>query len=286
MHVGCKSVETYAGLLTLALFFFPVVVAADTIYLRSGEIIAGKVVGQSRKSVRVTANGRLRTITKQSIRRIKYEPEAVSVQRLEQARRRKAVRAAKSSKEPAKKAAKQQTATRPWSVLWRSLLLPGWGFFHMEENTKGTVYAASFAGLLAGSLAARSAATKSKQAYDQGAGRFPAAILTVAGIGTTDAQAGLFLLNLTEDNRRFDRYQAAVGRFNLAALATLLLYLAQATHAYLVAGVTESADTAADIRLHFSWGPQFAYADEPGYSALAPGAWQSAELRASISLSF
>lgn len=46
--------------------------SADQIFLRSGEVIEGKVVGQTREVVRISIDGKVKTISKLTVKRIAY----------------------------------------------------------------------------------------------------------------------------------------------------------------------------------------------------------------------
>ncbi len=87
-------------LIGLCLFFLPAVLLAETIILKSGGRVTGKIVGQSRTTVTVrTANGATRVIQKSDIRRISYDN--ANNQAAEAERRRKAQEEARRKREEA-----------------------------------------------------------------------------------------------------------------------------------------------------------------------------------------
>ena len=100
----CGTVLCWVALLQ------PLVVSAETVYLRDGRVVSGRLVGQTRTEIRVQTGGRLEVISKTKIRRITYEDESVSNRAAEA--RRKAVAARKADEERKAAAARKADEER------------------------------------------------------------------------------------------------------------------------------------------------------------------------------
>ena len=240
--------------------------------MRNGSTVEGVIVAQSRTHVRVRENGRVRAIPKTQIRRIKYGPDESAKRRAEEAaRKRRAERerkaellrrekeekraAAVKSLEKATGKKEQGPAARgeePHGLLWRSLVLPGWGFLHAGGNDAwGWAYMAGFGGGLLLGAAQLNRARSAKATYNEAAGGLPAFLL--AGNNSTATLAVLYL-NQSSDNRNFQVYQQQSARFNALAVFTALIYVVQAVHVNFLTSPTKTAGADAPSRLTFSVG--------------------------------
>ena len=193
--------------LLLALFLvFAAPLAADTILLRNGARINGKIVAQTRTLVRIQTSTGVKTFQKTGIRRIifgrvddKAEEEARKKQaearkkQLEEFKKRqeefqKRQEEARKQQEELQKARQEaaeaerrraaeaeaeriqaEQAASMEGALWRSILFPGWGQFRQRRPGAGTAYAAGF---VLAALATGSAGG----AYSQSQGRYAAAV--------------------------------------------------------------------------------------------------------------
>ncbi|MCR9143570.1 MAG: DUF5683 domain-containing protein [bacterium] len=88
-------------LIGFCLFLLPGLLLAETIILKNGTRVSGKIVGQSRTTVTIRNNAGTRVIQKSNIRRISYENN--NNQAAEEARRKKAEEARRKRAEEARK---------------------------------------------------------------------------------------------------------------------------------------------------------------------------------------
>ncbi len=192
-------------------------ILADTIVLKNGRRVYGKIIGQTRNNIRVRTDGRVRSYSKRSIRSIKYgdstaerrKAAAARKKRIAAARRRAAearrraeakrkaeeARRRAEQKRKAEEAARRREAERrkfeerrkqalakqaaaqkaaeekrradarraaekrvvapksgggsPWSYVWKSALLPGWGHWSNGHDSTGWWYTRGFVLMLA-----------------------------------------------------------------------------------------------------------------------------------------
>mgnify|MGYP001795939595 CR=1 FL=1 len=182
------------------LFFFPVALLADTVILRNGQRVTGKIVNQTRTTVVVRqANGRTRTIQKSNIRRITFgdapapdraKQEEARRKREEEARQkkeeeerlkreeeqRKAEEEAaqrEAAEEAARKAAEERERAErtTFGAFWRSALLPGWGQVYQGRNI-GWFYGGAFVATGAGILRYDQIYRSNRSAYEETANLF------------------------------------------------------------------------------------------------------------------
>lgn len=217
------------AVLTGAILLFAGALAADTIQLKNGQALNGKIVGQTRTTVRINVGGEVRTVQKSDISRISYGPTAADAEqkRAEEARRQR-LRQEQALSEENKRimeeewerldaerkaieeerrklqqewemlrekgavggAAKPETpASRLRGAIFRSLIAPGWGQYYQGRTTTGYVYGGS-ALALAGIAAATEAHYQSaREDYELNANYF--LLSSPAFLATT----GLFTVN-------------------------------------------------------------------------------------------
>lgn len=172
-------------LFLILLFLTAVSLNAETILLRNGKVLKGKVIGQSATTVTVQTSTGQQQFAKNQILKIVFqdvnEAEAKRIRleelrkerekkRQEELARKKAEAERKRQEEEKRKAeleaqkkeqeriakekkeallAKQASATptkiRMRDVLWRSAVAPGWGHFYAGEKKWGWVYSSAFA---------------------------------------------------------------------------------------------------------------------------------------------
>ncbi len=166
-------------------------IAADTVILRDGQQIEGRIVSQSREAVRIDTAGGARSIPKDRIRRIVYgrvDDKAAAEREKEKKEREERLQKLRDQKkkeqeerekketeadtqkaeaEAAEEARRQEEAERlrqlqlaqaPGEItlpgaLLRSAILPGWGQIYQDRVGAGAAYTASFI-LLAGGTGA------------------------------------------------------------------------------------------------------------------------------------
>ena len=153
-----RILKSFCMLCMAAVFLFGHGVLAETITLKNGGVVRGKIVGQSRTSVRIQTNSGVRTINKSDIRRISYESaadlerqrQAEQRKREEDERRKRAEEEERRKQADAEANASNETDTATGEIaaplsysgfLLRNAALPGWGFFANDQPGWGSVYA-------------------------------------------------------------------------------------------------------------------------------------------------
>ncbi|MBM9575525.1 hypothetical protein JWG45_00010 [Leptospira sp. 201903070] len=171
-------------LILLSLCFFPWSLMGESIILKDGTILKGRVVSQNAQTVVIqTEDGKKQEFSKIRILKIVYkdvsQAEALKIQKEEEAKlaekeqkkkeqedkkkieeelskknkeetekQNKAEAEAKlaeaNQKEKERLARIQQKGLAPWSVAWRSAVLPGWGQWTDERKKPAIVYSALF----------------------------------------------------------------------------------------------------------------------------------------------
>jgi len=207
-----------------ALFFLftavPHILRADTVHLRNGKQIYGKIVNESQTEVKIHANGANRTLYMKDIRRIQY-----------------------GTKDPAEEAERLADEKPPgrFDIMWRSALLPGWGQLHADQPVAGIASAGLFGAGLILTLHIRNQAVTAKSNYDQSGILF---LGSVAAAGATGAnvppEAGLAAYYLFGE-RSFAGYNERVEEANMALLFTGLVYLGQLTYAWFISPEPKAA---------------------------------------------
>lgn len=241
-------------LLVAALVLQPLL--ADTVILRNGTTINGTILNQSRTAVIIRIDGRVQTIPKANIRRIRYGGEAANKAAAERKReeeqkraeeeRRKAEHSRKQTEPGGQKKSEHPAASSPeltpGAILWRSALLPGWGFLQLKQDRWAWTYMGLVGGGVLSSLALRSQAREAKARYEDNAGGTIPAFLTA---GNGQGTVALLLLNQIQDNQNYKQYRIAAARLRSAISFTAFVYVAQLFHAYLAGRSTLGPGTTA-----------------------------------------
>lgn len=176
--------KSYFRIFVIFALLFPSLLFSESIILKDGTVFKGKVSSQNAQTVTVRGeDGKVQEISKLRILKIVYKDvsneEALRIKkdeetklaeqeqkRKEQAEQKKIEEeAAKKSKEEKEKQALidaevkkaenarkekerltriQQRGLGPWSVTWRSAVLPGWGQWTDERKIPAIVYSALF----------------------------------------------------------------------------------------------------------------------------------------------
>lgn len=170
--------------LSVALFLIATPLLADIIYLKNGEAVIGRISGQRMDSVIVRTSTGARTIQKRSIRKISFNTSRQEEQQLKNQqimedmidwqrnldRILKERRSVQEKKEEEKQERREEERaffrdetlvlkerTRR-NALYRSLVFPGWGQFHKDQDWKGYSF-------IAATLGAAGAAGYAREAY-------------------------------------------------------------------------------------------------------------------------
>ncbi len=153
----------------VALLLRPLILQADTVYMRNGQVLTGTIRGQDIKSITIELDsGETQTIQKSHIRRIVHgetqeqkdaarkrqeemealklkeeEQKRVEEEKAEELRKAEADRkAAEEKKEEERRQIALEQERKKREAAWRSVI-PGWGQFHLDENVRGAGFAST-----------------------------------------------------------------------------------------------------------------------------------------------
>lgn len=129
-------------------FFFLTNIYSETILLKNGNVIKAKVIEQTSKEITIkTPDGKVQKFSKFSILKVIYKDiDSIEAQKIKLEEEKKLAEKNKAAEEKklaeeALKKPKKTTETKPtekgktrMGVVWRSMLIPGWG--QHEENRK------------------------------------------------------------------------------------------------------------------------------------------------------
>ncbi|MCR9144760.1 MAG: hypothetical protein NXI24_21150 [bacterium] len=237
---------------------------AEVIYLKNGAVIAGKVIGQTRATMRIQTATGVRTIQKTTIRRVSYsaaEEQRVVRQQAEARRQREAEAARKAE---AERAAREEAARRaeaeanandandtnetdgtpgditPGGYVWRSAVLPGWGHLAMGKTWTGAAYMGLGGLAIINVFASRSGALGAEsQNADDVLFNF---VLTYApdGLGVAERIGTSLFLN----SQAQGPYRQAINRYEQSLGLLGAVYLIQLGHIIYDAYLGAAADEA------------------------------------------
>ncbi len=251
---------------------------ADTVILRNGTTLNGKIIGQTRDMVRFQNEQGVQTINKIGIRRIifgKEETPEETLKRQEEARlkaeeQRKAQEAflkqqqelqgqAEEPEEPPEQEEIPDEAEEPYEdspatpfprdAFWRSMLLPGWGQHHQERGPTGDIYGRSFAGAALGTLVAYGVFEQFRAQYEKSAQNLYFSVVVLgAGELTYDPKLnlqptilGLQYLQIMERNTAHNNALRAGAVLRAAGGITAAIYLANLVDVVVFAPDNETA---------------------------------------------
>ncbi|MEQ9363868.1 MAG: hypothetical protein RIF32_06485 [Leptospirales bacterium] len=217
--------------------------AAETLTLKNGQVLRGKVVGQSRTEIRLQTPEGVRVVKKADIRRISYDsPEETEDRRRAEAERRKqeqaeAEREQRQTEAEARK--KQEEAsdsngpvppeTRGLSYTGfalRNAVLPGWGFFANDRPGPGAAYAALTAGAVYYAWTTRQAALTAKDENFAQVQLNTLLTLVPNGVDSGTRLGFGFLANQSA----YGPYQSKIEAHNQSLQILGLVYFAQLAH--------------------------------------------------------
>ncbi len=198
------------GLLVL----YPLSLFADTLILRDGSELKGKVLSQTQFSIRVQTDAGPRVVAKSNIRRLVYgdlpkkeeakKPVAPEPKKLEPV-----------AKKPASAAARSTAASGDFKGnIARSMILPGWGQIHAGQTGKGAVFAGLYLAAIGATASARAGVDAARVSYND-----PLPFLMFRGAGSGGLLAGNFIYG-----QRFSELNAA--RFELSLVFAAGVWLA------------------------------------------------------------
>lgn len=244
--IRSRGVQLFAAAAFLALMLLPGQLQAETIILKNGQVISGKIVGQSRTQVRIDTGNGVRAVPKTQIRRISYESAAEvrrkqaeaerrRQQKLEEAeRQRKAEQEAAEAARKAEAEAESETnnaATDDSGLSYagfalRNAVAPGWGFFANDQPILGGTYAALTAGAL---IYAYTTRVDALAAREENFSQVEFNTLLSLAPGTADSSTRLALGFLT-NQAASGPYQDKIDRHNQSLQLLGLVYVAQLAH--------------------------------------------------------
>lgn len=234
------------ALFSLILCATPGLLSADALSLRNGEVIQGTIVQQTRTDITINTNGRVRTVPKTDVLRIIFGSAD------EELRRQEAIRRAEAERREAARRKEEEEARRardakgiPWSHVWRSAVVPGWGAYRADE--RGAAYAAAggFGGMLILAYKFKGDALSAKADYDR----------TSVNSKLILMNGGSLLLPLMADSQAKQSYAQKVRRFNQSLGILGLVYAGQLGYSFFLPRGKSTASVPADRRpdLRFSF---------------------------------
>lgn len=235
-------------------------VAAETIHLKNGSVLRGRVIGQSRTQIRLQTDAGVRTIEKSDVRRISYESaDELRRQQAEAERRKQAEaerkrqeeaqlkrerEAAERAREEAARQAREEAARKaaqeaqdaadvegPSGLSYRGFalrnaVLPGWGFFAADRPIWGAVYGTLTAGALYYTYTSRQTALAAKSENFQ---QVQLNTLLTLAPGAFDTGSRL-ALGVLANQTAYGPYQSKVDAHNQSLRLFGVIYAVQMIH--------------------------------------------------------
>lgn len=224
---------------------------ADTVYLKNGATIEGKIVGQSRKNVRIKTDKGLKVIPKSNIRRLRFgkvidpnkqkEAELKKKQEAErkrqEAEQKKLDELDKQREAERKRTEKDNQVTEDvrgpvlWQAILRSSILPGWGQYYQGRENMAWIVGGSFGGALAGAAYFDYRYRRDRIAYDDNVDTFlftSPLVLSSVGLSIPDTSpfllTGLFQTESTIASRQNMEDSARYADFMTGVLAGVYIW--------------------------------------------------------------
>ena len=229
-------VYLFASLLFLTFAGHPLL--AEVIYLKSGETLVGRVVGQNRTELRVQTSGGVKTIARTNIRRVSYS-KADEDAELE---RRADAAAAEAARKQAEERARQEAARKaqkemetmesedrpvsPGGLVLRSAVLSGLGHISMDKTFTGAAYMGLSALALGNLISSRSRALAAENQNSNDVLLNLAITFVPSGLETTQRLGANFYLNSAAQ----EPYKSAVNRYTQSIQLFVGIYLIQLAH--------------------------------------------------------
>lgn len=136
-------------------FLFLQALYADTIILKNGTRIQGKITNQSTTKIEINVNGQTRIIDKNDISRIEFEiPEELKKQeqlKRQQEERKKQEELERQQEEELKKQEEERKKLSTDDIKFvylRSLVFPGWGHYRINKKNQSYLWGGLFWGFL------------------------------------------------------------------------------------------------------------------------------------------
>lgn len=222
---------------------------ADSLFLKDGSRIDGRIVGQDELSIVIETSAGRRRVPKAQLNRVEYnnirpdpaaaERERAAREKAEQdrrareeterlAREREAAETAARAREKAEASrASPASPARDLGAIWRAALLPGWGHYYSGREGSGAAFGLGTGALLLAAYYEARAAAQERAVYEQAASQ----TLLLPFAVTSDARAGVFAYALAENANRRGVYQRRADRSALFLNLAFLAYTVQLAHA-------------------------------------------------------
>jgi hypothetical protein len=214
--------KKHLTLIFLTLFFaLSAGLQAHTVYLKNGQRITGKITSQTSDSLEISVNGKIMTILKSNISQIDYFDTEVKKEK------EKAAKPAKRKEKKDTDVSKEWGLNR-WTVTGRSVLIPGWGHYAVQEYYYAGGHAFLNLAALGYAYSSRDHALAAKAVYEKNVIMNMVIAQQVSGGNITQSLVMNFFLGATN----FNTYNASVVQYNNSISLLALVYLAQVGHAY------------------------------------------------------
>lgn len=255
--------KLFSLILVLLIFLFSAALFADTVYMKNGKVYNGKIVGQSRKKIRIKIGGTTRVFEKKTIKRVIYSKSAEELKKnteakrkAEEERKRNEARADRDKKDAEEKRRLEAERLRKiklekqhkidialgptWhGALLRSLLVPGWGQYYQGRQSMAYIIGGAFWATATASVYMDSQYQLSRATYEDNATQFLlTSPLFLSSFGVTIPDTSVFLLpglmqtqniidsrQKMEDNARYANFlRFAAGALYIWNIADVILY--------------------------------------------------------------
>ena len=244
---------------TVLTFGFAWTVVAETLYLKDGTRLTGRIVAQDQTSITIETSGGRRRILKSQLSRVDFNPtrpetdtrdraererqerERTERERIKIERERENERLEEAERQARESLSRQQSQRRDYGAIWRAALLPGWGHRYAGRDQIGTAISLSTAGLLIATNFESRRADQERMAYRETANQtllIPFAVLT-------DLRPAAFAYALDQNASRERAYRFRTNRRDLLVTLAFLTYTVQLGHAV---SLTFSSGTASGVR--------------------------------------
>ncbi len=233
----------FSGLVLFGLLLLPTSeLSADTIFLRNGKRIQGRVITQNRILVLMNVGGLRRQIRKDRIRRIRYDskfaparPTRAAAVRRRSRKKPIARRAAAKPASPSFRRVKRRVVTHSPSdtsamgttLPWRSALVPGWDRHKSGATPAGGLWLGAF-------LAGTGWTIRTRNLYANRRDSANAANNLWNGL-SLGGSADIIALNMLTRRDRFRELESIGGDLRRAGIALGLIYIFNLVDAWLFA---------------------------------------------------
>jgi Family of unknown function (DUF5683) len=207
---------------------------AELVFLKSGDVLQGRIVSQTVENVRIQTADSSRLVSKGDIARISYdsEEERLWLEGQEREKRERAemervraeveqMRAETLRREQELKTREEQLGeyqTRLADAWWRSLVWPGWGQYYRGETIKGSLIAGGAGLMLFQLYRANQEYRDASAAFDQ------ASALSLASAATANAGGIAGAYAFANEARNTKQTAAARGNLILGLFAAWYVY--------------------------------------------------------------